>query len=61
MKSGSKKIHASQERAIVKAFNQFKGIKDSVFYERNLESNPTVNNAVKKNRRRNKDDDSDVY
>ena len=61
IKSGTKKINASQEKAIVKAFFKFRGIKDSVFYEKNLSSNPTINNAVKKNRRRNKDDDSDVY
>ena len=61
IKKGSKKIHASQERAIVRAFNEFRQIKDSVFYERNLDSNPTIYNAVRKDRRKNKDDDSDVY
>ena len=61
IKTGTRKINASQERAIVKAYSKFKGVKDSVFYERNLYSNPTIHNAVKKNRRRNKDDDSDVY
>ena len=61
IKTSSKRINVSQERAIVRAFHKFKGVKDSIFYERNLESNPTINNAVMKNRRRNKDDDSDVY
>ena len=63
IKKGSRKIHISQERAIVKAYNEFKTIKDSfnVFYERNLDSNPTISHAVRKHNRKNKDDDSDVY
>ena len=28
----ARKIHASQEKAIVKAYDKFKGIKNSVFY-----------------------------
>ena len=59
IKSSSRKINVSQDKAIVTAFNHFRGIKDSVFYERNLESNPTIKRAVFNNLRRNKDDDSD--
>ena len=59
IKSSSRKINVSQDKAIVTAFNHFRGIKDSVFYERNLESNPTIKRAVFNNIRRNKDDDSD--
>ena len=51
----------SQERAIVRAFQVFKGVKESIFYEKNLDRNPTINAAVTKQRRRNQDDDSDVY
>ena len=61
IKVGSKRIHVSQDKAIVKAFQQFRGVKDCVFYERNLESNPTVNSAVRRNRKQNRDDESDIY
>lgn len=61
IKKGSRKINVSREKALIKAFHQFRHIKDSVFYEKTLESNPSVNNAVKKDRRKNKDDESDVY
>ncbi len=61
IKTGSKKINASQEKALVNAYEKFKKVKDCVFYERNLSSQPTLNAAVKKSMKRNKDDDSDVY
>lgn len=59
IKSVAHKIHASQEKAIVKAYNKFKAIKNSVFYQRNLQSNPTIYNAVTKSNKRKKDEDSD--
>ena len=58
-KKNTKRINISQERAIVRAFQKFKGVKESIFYERNIESTPTIYNAVKKYKRRNKDDESD--
>lgn len=61
IKKGSRKIKVSQDSALVNAFEKFKHIKDSVFYEKNLESNPTICHAVKKDRRKNKDDESDIY
>ena len=45
----------------MRAFQVFKGVKESIFYEKNLDRNPTINAAVTKQRRRNQDDDSDVY
>ena len=54
-------LFAKYSGALVGAFDKFRKIKDCVFYEKNLQSNPTVHNAVKKSRKRNRDDDSDVY
>ena len=61
IKKGSKRVNDSQEKALVTAFNEFKGVKDSVFYEKNLSSNPTIHNAVLKDRKRNRGDDDDIY
>lgn len=61
IKKNSKRIHLSQEHAIIKAYNVFKDIKDSIFNERNFNANPTISAAVQKMRKRNQDDESDVY
>ena len=61
IRKNSRKVKASQEKAIVTAFQKFKNIKDSVFYEKNLESNPSVNRAVHKSRRKDHDEESDNY
>ena len=42
-------------------YEKFKGVKDSVFYEHNLDSNPTVKHAVMMHRKKNRDDENDIY
>ena len=61
IKQGSKRVNDSQEKALVTAFNHFKGVKDSVFFEKNLHSNPSIHSAVMKDRKRNRNDEDDVY
>ena len=59
IKKGARKINASQERAIFAAYGDFKDVKGSVFYEKNLQANPSIFNAVQKNLKKNKDEDSE--
>ena len=61
IKKTTRQINSSQEKAIVKAFNCFKNVKDSVFYEKNLDSNPSIYRAVINDRRKKREEDLDIY
>ena len=62
IKTGKRKIRAHQAEAICKAYESFKGVKGSIFYQKNLESNPTVFKAVRAlQRRKKREDDAESY
>ena len=54
LSKSKKKIKASQDQAICKAFEEFKGVHGSIFYKRNVEQNPdsSVAKAVRAHRKK---------
>ena len=62
IRMGKRKIRAHQAEAICKAYESFKGVKGSIFYQKNLESNPTVYKAVRAlQKRKRREDDHEGY